>query len=229
MPTTIPVDGSGGAGSRTSLHDVSQGPGAERSRGFERLATFVDAIVAIAITLLVLPLVDLATQLGDGSVLDLLRHHEAEIGAFFLSFVVIANAWLAQHRATRGVVAEDPVVVRLLVLWTLTIVFLPFPTALVAQRGHESATKVLYIGTMAATSAVLALIAWTIARTPLVRDTDDVPDPMRGVGATVGFLLALAVSLAIPRTSYYPLLVMLAPDPLIWLWRRRRRAIRPTP
>ena len=37
----------------------------ERSRDFERLLTFVDAIVAIAITLLVLPLVDVVAGLKD--------------------------------------------------------------------------------------------------------------------------------------------------------------------
>ena len=34
-----------------------------RSRDLERFITFIDAIVAIAITLLVLPLVDLATEI----------------------------------------------------------------------------------------------------------------------------------------------------------------------
>jgi hypothetical protein len=45
----------------------------ERSRDFERFITFIDAIVAIAITLLVLPLVDLATELDRGPVTGLLR------------------------------------------------------------------------------------------------------------------------------------------------------------
>jgi hypothetical protein len=69
---------------------VTQGA-AERDRNFDRLLTFVDAIVAIAITLLVLPLVELAPELGDdGSVADLLRDHSDELWAFALSFYVIA-------------------------------------------------------------------------------------------------------------------------------------------
>lgn len=38
-----------------------------RSRDLERFITFIDAIVAIAITLLVLPLVDLATEIEPGA------------------------------------------------------------------------------------------------------------------------------------------------------------------
>ena len=42
------------------------------SRGLDRLVTFADAVVAIAITLLVLPLVDIAGNVGDVPVGSLL-------------------------------------------------------------------------------------------------------------------------------------------------------------
>jgi hypothetical protein len=44
----------------------------ERERDLERFLTFVDAIVAIAITLLVLPLVEVGAEIGEGSVPELL-------------------------------------------------------------------------------------------------------------------------------------------------------------
>jgi uncharacterized membrane protein len=199
----------------------------ERSRDFERFVTFVDAVVAIAITLLVLPLVDVAGQLHGGSVAHLLTAHSAEIWGFLLSFVVIAALWFAQHRTIRTVVAQDPVVTRLMVGWTLTIVVLPFPTALVAEAGEQPATKVFYIGTMALSSAFLAVICWAVARNRDIRDSDEKPDPAGAVGATVAFLVALAVSLAIPATGYYPLLLLLLPDRLVDLWRRRTHDGRP--
>jgi uncharacterized membrane protein len=189
---------------------VSSGPERARERDFERFLTFVDAVVAIAITLLVLPLVDLAGELGDGgSVADLLGDHLAELGSAVLSFVVIARLWLAQHETVRDVVAQ------LMLLWLLLIVFLPVPTALLADGGSQALTKVLYIGTMAVSSFCVAGMALRIRRTPAIRGSGDGPD---GIGATTAgatMLLALAISLAIPATSYFPLLLLLVADPIV--------------
>lgn len=192
----------------------------ERSRDFERFLTFIDAVVAIAITLLVLPLVDLTVDL-DRPVTQLLHEHLAEIGGFLLSFVVIASSWMIQHRVISTVVVQDPVVIRLLLFWTLTIVVLPFPTSLVAQSGHEPVSKILYMGTMALTSAALTVLAWRIGGHRAIRDSDDRPSVLRPLLFTVGYLLALAISLLVPRLGYYPLLLQLLPDRAIALWRHR--------
>src|SRR6478736_3795505 len=89
--------------------------GVERERDFDRFLTFVDAIVAIAITLLVLPLVDVAGTFHGDSVTHLLSESRDQIWAFFLSFFVIANLWLTQHRLLRHVVYTDAVLIRALV------------------------------------------------------------------------------------------------------------------
>ena len=138
----------------------------ERDRDLDRFLTFVDAVVAIAITLLVLPLAELAPELGDGSVTELLREHESELLGFFLSFAVIARLWLAQHETVSSLVRQDRFVVQILLLWLLTIVILPFPTALVAEAGEQAATKIFYIGTMAVSSLLLTLVAWRMSRVP---------------------------------------------------------------
>jgi uncharacterized membrane protein len=191
----------------------------ERSRDFERFITFIDAIVAIAITLLVLPLVDLATELDGGSVTELLRDHRARIGSFLLSFVVIAALWLSQHRVLRSVISHDPLLTWLMLAWTLTIVILPFPTALVADVGSQPATKILYIGTMAISSALLTGMAWRIGRTPGIRDSEDHPDVLAATGETLAFVIALVLCLVL--RSFYPMLLLLAPPLLVPLWRRK--------
>lgn len=152
------------------------GAGVTRSRDLERLLTFVDAVVAIAITLLVLPLVDIAQGISlRGSVNALLRDHSVQLLAFSLSFAVIASFWLAQHRALRTVAVQDRGVTLLLLAWTATVVFLPFPTALVATADSQPTTKLLYIGTMVIASAVLALLSTHVARTPSLRDSSEGP------------------------------------------------------
>jgi uncharacterized membrane protein len=185
----------------------------ERERDLDRLLTFVDAIVAIAITLLVLPLVDVAGEVGRGTVSDVLAGHTAELLGFFLSFVVIARLWLAHHVIVSGLVRQDGWIVNLTLLWGLTIVFLPFPTALVAEAPDEALTKVLYIGTMAASSAILAAIAWLIVRKPDVRDAGAPPDPWIAAGIVVAFLVALTVSVAVPAAGYWPLFLLVLAEP----------------
>jgi uncharacterized membrane protein len=207
---------------------VDPGPGeqAERSRDFERFLTFADAVVAIAMTLLVLPLVDVAGELAlpghDHSVVHLLQDHQAQLYAFLLSFAVIANLWFTQHQVIRPVAVHDALVTRLMVVWLLMIVFLPFPTALVAEQGQQPVTKALYIGTMTLSSVVMALMAQRIRFTPAVRDSDDAIDPTGSWVSAALFALALALSLAVPAIGYYALLLLLLIGPLTRGLRRLR-------
>jgi len=48
---------------------------------------------------------------------------------FIDAIVAIARLWFVQHQTVRHVLRYHPRVAHLLMLWVLTIVFLPFPTA----------------------------------------------------------------------------------------------------
>jgi uncharacterized membrane protein len=202
-----------------------------RARDFERFLTFVDAIVAIAVTLLVLPLVDVVGELkNNGSVTDLLDDNRAVVGAFLLSFVVIANLWLNQHRMLRHVIAANELLTRLLMLWTLTIVFLPFPTALVAGprgAGGQAVTQLLYVGTMTLSSFLLGLVCVVLSRHPELRESQESPDALQAFATAAAFAIALAVMLLVPPISYWPLLLLLASDRVVDLVRRRARQPQP--
>jgi uncharacterized membrane protein len=212
VPPTEPAD------------EVSTESSMERSRDLERLLTFVDAIAAVAITLLVLPLVDLGSEVHSEqqSVADLIHSHSDLFWSFGLSFAVIARLWLAQHSLMRPVIASNRAVSTLLILWTLAIVFLPFPTALLSGAGEQVITKVLYIGTLAASSVFLAVLALVIKRNPALHEPGATPSPLAGVVNTVLFLLALALTLVIPGLSYYPLILLVTSDWLAALWKRLR-------
>ena len=69
-------------------------------RGLDRLVNFSDATVAIAITLLILPLVDQASKLGGKSFGDFLAENGWEIFAFVISF---ENLELALFLTSPGV------------------------------------------------------------------------------------------------------------------------------
>jgi uncharacterized membrane protein len=190
----------------------------------ERLLTFVDAIAAVAITLLVLPLVDLAGQIQSEhqSVSHLISANSDRFWAFALSFAVIARLWLAQHFLMRPVIASSRGMVAWLILWTLAIVFLPFPTALLPGGGEQAITKVLYIGTLTVSSICLSFLALVIRRDPSLHEPGETPSPIPGIANALLFLIALALSLAIPRLSYFPLILLVTADWLTALWARLR-------
>ena len=193
---------------------------AERHRDLERLLTFVDAVVAIAITLLVLPLAEAGGEVGEGDAAQVLSTHTDDLFGFALSFVVIAQLWLGQHRIVSGLVRQSTALIWLLLAWAFTIVFLPFPTSLVATTDHDPLAKILYVGTMAVSSAVLALVAWVIRSDRSLRDTDEAPHVMTSASVTVAFVLALAIMLVFPDLSYWPLLLLVLIGPVERLIRR---------
>ena len=192
----------------------------ERRRDFDRVVTFVDAIVAIAITLLVLPLADLTASVGDRPVGDLLRAHEGKFGAFALSFVVIARLWFVQHRFLRDVVAPPRGLYALLMLWTATIVFLPFPTGLLPEAGSQTLTKLLYIGTIGLNTAVVTAMALLVRRDPAATGGQRPPDAAAAAINTVLLLIALVLALVLPGASYYPLLLLTLDERVRRLWNR---------
>ena len=67
--------------------------------------------------------------------------------AFGLSFWVIANYWTIHHHMFAPVRHHSPRLIGLNMLWLAAIVFLPFPTALIADR-VDGGFGTLYIGTL---------------------------------------------------------------------------------
>ena len=97
-----------------------------------RAKAFIDAVVAIAMTLLILPLMDAATEGGvagqtGASWLD---DHSDQLFSFALSFVIIAMFWLNHHGLFARVQSISRVLLWLNMAWLLSIVWLPVATAL---------------------------------------------------------------------------------------------------
>lgn len=205
---------------------METGATGERSRDFERFLTFVDAVVAIAITLLVLPLVDVAGEITRHSdVIEVLGRHVDQFLAFGISFWVIARLWFAQH-AVLGPVAVGSMAVSVLVmLWLATIVVLPFTTSLVAQAGEQTVVKALYLGTLALGTWLMAGVSLLVSRHPGLRDGPS-SDPAGAVAAAVALVVALVVAVLVPGASYWPLLLLAVSDPAARWWRRRRGPLR---
>ena len=114
-----------------------------------------DAAVAIAMTLLVLPLVEAVPDCDLDDVWSFVGDHLSLFVSFVVSFLVILLFWAAHQRLFQ-LVPDMTTGLRLLnSLWLLLVAFLPFPTALIG-RGPTTSTVPIYIGTVFALSVVSA-------------------------------------------------------------------------
>jgi uncharacterized membrane protein len=198
-------------------------------RGLDRLIAFVDAVVAIAITLLVLPLVDVLRRPPQGMDLAaVLAEDAAEFGAFLLSFVVIARLWRAHHRLVERVGGYDAAFVLVNFGWLLTVVLMPFATQVVAVYGTDRPAIATYIGTMTASSACLSALSMLVWQRPSLRreGTDTQSDPPWASLVTTGILvLALLIGVLVAAVNYWALLLLFLTGPVDRRLRRRTSAI----
>jgi uncharacterized membrane protein len=106
-----------------------------------RLEALCDGVFAIALTILVLDLrAPAADTVRTGDQLWLaLREMVPAVGAFLLSFVLIAISWVNHHAIMKAIVRSTPRFVYANVFLLLTIAIIPFPTALLAEFGTTEA------------------------------------------------------------------------------------------
>lgn len=144
----------------------SANPGRAEHPGHARTIALTDAIVAIAMTILVLPVVDAASEADTAHLGRWLAGRADLLMSFVISFLVIYVFWAAHAAALRVVEEERVEEVRFLrplnMLWLLVIAFLPFPTAVVGHQ-LDSASAPFYIGTMFVLSALTSGIVTVTA------------------------------------------------------------------
>jgi uncharacterized membrane protein len=148
-----------------------------RAIAVERLTFFVDAVIAIAITLLAL---DLPVP-TDGTNRDLLHFtnvHREEYIAFLISFAVIGAYWRAHHRVFRYVTALDGPLVRLTLYWLLMQVITPFATRVLTGDGAFQARFIFYATVQAVASLVFILMVMVLRRYKITRE-DTPPRTLR--------------------------------------------------
>ncbi len=191
-------------------------PVVRTERGLDRLVTFLDAIAAIAITLLVLPLVEVLATAEEGADLgSLLAEEAAQFGTFLLSFVVIARLWLVHHRLVETVGGYDEAFVWVNLAWSCTVVLLPFATQVVALFGTDRVAVAAYIGTITASSACLSGMTVLVRRRPHLRASGSAaPPPLAAALVTTGTLLvALVLGVLVPAVNYFALFLLFLTGP----------------
>lgn len=116
-------------------------PRARRSLDKGRLEAFSDGVFGVAATLLV---VDLAIHPPGTPLEQVLRAWPSYL-AYVVSFLTIGAAWLAHTALTDGLDRADRILLRLNLLLLLVVVFLPFPTRLVAGALHHTGSERVFV------------------------------------------------------------------------------------
>ena len=92
----------------------------------ERLITFTDAIVAIAMTLLILPLMEASSDFAEyATIQELFYENRFKVAAFFVSFWLTWMLWSCHEQLFLEISHFSHVLRRLNFLWMLGIVLLP--------------------------------------------------------------------------------------------------------
>ncbi|SNS28614.1 Uncharacterized membrane protein [Streptosporangium subroseum] len=189
---------------------------------------FSDAVVAIALTLLVLPLAEAVPEAVGQHVtsLEVITENQWQIYSFLLSFIVIARLWISHHHVFAQVTSYNTSLVVANLGWLLTIVVLPFPTEMVGAFGGDGFTTLFYIGTILAGSICQLVIILIIRGNPELRvSSRELPDRQRfgSMVNTVIMLLALTLTALVPRVGYFSILLLLL-TPAVFRLRYRRPA-----
>lgn len=189
-----------------------EGGWGDSHRGIERLIFFTDAVVAIAITLLILPLVELVT--ADSTkhppvpIPTFVHDNLSQLLAFVLSFAVIARLWMANHEILENATRATPVLMWFDVAWVFTVVVIPLPTEITAAYRTSELTVLIYIGVAAANTVLLFAMAYYLFRHPDMQSKPTSRVLLWGVGSnTTGFVIAFLLVLAAPPVGYYALLL----------------------
>lgn len=194
----------------------------------ERLKAFVDAVVAIAMTLLILPLLEsVSDAASDGTGTgEFLVEHRGQLLSFTLSFVLIAVFWMEHHRQYEPVHRVTSALVWINAVWMLTIVWLPVPTAMLGQMDTDPLQAAVYIGTLMLTQVATLIAKLYLMRHPSLIDMS-VDRLGRGaigdVAALILFGIALPIAAWVHVIGYYALLLVALSGPLEKLLLRLRR------
>ena len=193
-------------------------PRGRRVLSKDRMEGFSDGVFGFAATLLVL---DLALR-PPGTPLQQLLHAWPGYLAYVVSFLTIGGAWLLHTALTDQLARADSLFLRLNLLVLLVVVFLPFPTGLVADalRHDDISAERVYVTMYGLTLLAIRLMGFALdayARyahlySPAKEGEELHSTQRKFLPAVTGYVIAILIGLALPTAAvalYFGLAVYL--------------------
>ena len=186
-----------------------------------RLEAFCDGVFAIALTLLIIDIKIPASE-GIDTTRQLWRalgHLGPSIFAFVLSFAIILITWVNHHASFKLVNKSSASFIYANGFLLLTVVFMPFPTALVGEyllTDHAAPAVVIYNSLTAVQSVAWILVSGTALRSHLTKDEKSAAlmrDNRRN-----GYLAVVVYSLLALIAVWFPLAIAIVTTVLWAYW-----------
>jgi uncharacterized membrane protein len=180
-------------------------------KNFERFINFSDAVIAIAVTLLVLPLVERAANSNIDSYSKFVSSFGNLLFIFLLSFVVICRYWEVHHDLFNTVKSFNIRLFWLNAAWLASIALIPFTSELIGNNGDSVFITSLYIGSLLITSYIGVAIQWEIVHSPSIQKPSAAKslNSTYGVASAVAMTLALVISILFPGIGVWALLLLI--------------------
>jgi uncharacterized membrane protein len=179
-----------------------------------RLESFSDGVLAVAITLLVLNIQ--VPPAGGGHLASELGRQWPQYAAYATSFLTIGIIWVNHHAMIGRLGEADHSILMLNLVLLLTIGLIPFGTALLAEylkAGHgENLAAGVYGGVFLAMGIAFATLNWHILfRKPQLLATE-LPEARRRqiLTRSVSGLIPYVIATALAAVSPYPTLAICA-------------------
>ena len=191
-----------------------------------RLEAFSDGVFAVAITLLILEI----NVPGGEDLWHQLKEEWPSFASFFVSFWVIGIIWVNHHGVLDHLKRTDRPVLYINLLVLMTVVFIPFSTALMAEHlksGADEKVAALVYALSSLAMGVAVSFFWTYVvkhRRELGVEIPDEEVRSRSVGFMIGtpiYLLAVIMAFISPAVvliiigavaAYYMVAGMRSPD-----------------
>ncbi len=217
--------------------------GLYRGRAFERMLTFTDGVVAVAVTILALPIIDIAEPSATESMWQVLGNNIGSIAALVFTFGVVTVMWLAHNRIVNVADAFDGGLLWLNIVWLVGIILLPWPSRLLGdtlnpgdyagQNLRDNADIALFYWLLLALiSFVGTIMNWHILRhrdlwgpdgPQRVAELNSGPAKYRGLSMSVACLAIGVVWFLNPNLGQWLPVLLLVPLSLILRPRRRAK------
>ncbi len=185
-----------------------------------RLEAFCDGVFAIALTLLIIE-IKLPSSVIINDTADLwlaLKHIAPSIFAFVLSFIVILITWVNHHAFMKLVNKTSAMFIYANGFLLLTVVFVPFPTALMGEyvlTDHAAPAVFLYNAVLAIQGVAWVLLSGAVLQNHL--EKNDTSAMQVHVSRRNGYFAFIVYSLLAIIAFWFPLTIAIVTT-LTWVF-----------